>query len=100
MLTIITTLLYSEGLSIEENMTTNPYKGHLTDHVYPMIKYFYPDGRGVLQDYAALIHNAWTDDEDENDVALWPSHSLTRSQPNPITIFGRFWSDILDSALH
>ena len=53
----------------------------LSDHLYPMMKHFYPDGTGLFQDDNAPIHRArgvteWFD-EYKNDVnhMLWPSQS-------------------------
>lgn len=53
-----------------------------TDHINPMMKYFHPDERGLIQDELAPIH--WVPnlserfDEDENDV----SYMLARFQPS------------------
>ena len=61
------------------NTNTNQYKVVLSDHLYPMMKHFYPDGSGLFQDDNTPIHRAqgiteWFD-EHENDVnhMLWPS---------------------------
>ena len=48
----------------------------LCDHLYPMMKHFYPDGSGLLQDDNVSIHRArgvtgWFD-EYENDVMMSP----------------------------
>ncbi len=69
---------------LEGRVTANQYKVVLNDHLYPMMKHFYPDGSALFQDDNAPIHRArgvteWFD-EYENDVnhMLWPS----QSQPN------------------
>ena len=66
---------------LEGRVTANQYKVVLSDHLYPMMKHFYPDGSGLFQDDNAPIHRArgvteWFD-EYENDVnhMLWPSQS-------------------------
>jgi len=65
---------------LERRVTANQYKVVLSDHLYPMMKHFYPDGSG-LQDDNAPIHRArgvteWFD-EFKNNVnhMLWPSQS-------------------------
>ena len=57
---------------LEGRVTANQYKVVLSDHLYPMMKHFYPDGSGLFQDDNAPIHRArgvteWFD-EYENDV--------------------------------
>ncbi len=66
---------------LEGRVTANQYKVVLSDHLYPMMKHFYPDGSGLFQDDNAPVHRArgvteWFD-EYENDVnhMLWPSQS-------------------------
>ena len=59
---------------LEERVTANQYKVVLNDHLYPMMKHFYPDGSGLFQDDNASIHGAqgvteWFD-EYENDHML------------------------------
>ena len=39
-------------------VTANQYKVTLTDHLYPMMKHFYSDGRGLFQYGNALIYMA------------------------------------------
>lgn len=51
-----------------------------TDHLYPMMNHFYPNGRGLFQDDPSPIHiSQWPEwsEEDENEVnyTRWPSHS-------------------------
>ncbi len=65
----------------------NQQKNVLSDHVYPVMKHFYPDGSGLFQDNNAPVHRArgvttWFD-EHENDVnqMLRPSQS---TDLNPI----------------
>lgn len=36
--------------------TTNQYNFFLSDSIHPMMKHFYPDGRGVFQDDPAHIN--------------------------------------------
>lgn len=85
--------LYSEGIQwicyavgafctihLEGRITANQYNVVLSDHLYPMMKHFYPDGSGLPQDDNTPIHSAWGVTEwfeYENDVnhILWPSHS-------------------------
>lgn len=62
-------------------VTAKQYKVVLSDHLYPMMKQFYPDGSSHFQDDNAPIHRArgvseWFD-EFEKDVnhMLWPSRS-------------------------
>ncbi len=71
---------------LEGRVTANQYKVVLSDHLYPMMKHFYPDGSGLFQDDSAPIHRArglteWFD-EYENDVnhMLWPSQSPDLNQ--------------------
>ncbi len=72
---------------LEGRVTANQYKVVLSDHLYPMMKYFYPDGSGLFQDDNAPIHRAggvteWFD-ENENDVnhMLW---SVQSPDLNPV----------------
>lgn len=39
-------------------VTANQYKAVLSDHLYPVMKHFYPDGSGLFQDDNAYIHTA------------------------------------------
>ena len=34
----------------EGGVHSNLYKAVLSDHLYPMMKHFYPDGKGLFQD--------------------------------------------------
>ncbi len=43
---------------IEGKVITNQYKIVLSDHLYPMMKHFYLDGRGLFQDDNGPIHRA------------------------------------------
>ncbi len=59
----------------------NQHKVVLSYRLYPMMKYFYPDGSGLFQGDHTCIHSArglteWFD-EYKNDVnhMLWPSQS-------------------------
>ena len=68
-------------VSLEGRVTANQYKVVLSDHLYPMMKHFYPDGSGLFQDDNTLIHRVrgvteWFD-EYENYVnhMPWPSQS-------------------------
>ena len=76
-------LLHGLGplVPLEGRVTANQYKVVLSDHLYPMMKHFYPDGSGLFQDANDPIHRErgvteWFD-EYENDVnhMLWPSQS-------------------------
>ncbi len=42
----------------EGRVTANQYKVVLSDHLYPMMKNFNPDGSGLFQDDNAPIHRA------------------------------------------
>ncbi len=63
----------------------NQQKAALSDHLYPVMKHFCPDGSGLFQDDSAPIHRArgltecFDEDEDDVNQMLWPS--VTRSQP-------------------
>ena len=43
---------------LKGRVTANQYKVVLSDHLYPMMKHFYPDGSGLFQDDNAPIHRA------------------------------------------
>lgn len=66
---------------LEGEVTANEYTVILSDHLYPMMRHFYPDGSGLFQDDNAPLHRSqevtqWFN-ENENDVnhMLWPSQS-------------------------
>ena len=43
---------------LEGKVTVNQYKVVLSDHLYPVMKHFYPDGSGFFQDDNTPIHRA------------------------------------------
>ncbi len=68
---------------LEGRVTSNQYKVVLNDHLYPMMKYFCPDGSGLFQDDNAPIHRArgvseWFD-EYENSSELHVKKNLSIS---------------------
>ena len=85
---------------LEGRVTANQWK-ILSDHLHPMLKHFYADGTGVLEDDNAPICRAWgvTEwfDEYENGVnhMLWPLQSLNLSPIEHLV-----WNSMLNSALH
>lgn len=68
----------------------NQYKVIPTDHLYPMMKRFYPGGCVLFQEDPAPIHRAWrlTELFDQNaSHVLWPSY------------YRRFWKWLLTKTL-
>ncbi len=43
---------------LEGRVTADQYKVVLSDHLYPVMKHFYPDGSGLFKDDNAPIHRA------------------------------------------
>ncbi len=73
------------------------------DHLYSMLKHFYPDRSGRFQDNNVPIHRAlgvadwfgvwkWC----ESYAMAFHSHQISTE----LSTSGRFWTDLLDSALH
>lgn len=66
---------------LEGRVTSNQYEVALSDHLYPIMKHFYPDCNRLIQDDNASIRRAqrvteWFD-ECENYMTrmLWPSQA-------------------------
>ena len=78
-----TSLITHSVLEKKENTNRGKkeYKVVLSDHLYPMMKHFYPDGSGLFQDDNAPIHRArgvteWFDEYgNDGNHMLWPSQS-------------------------
>lgn len=64
----------------ESTSTQNQDKALLSDHFYPIVKHFYPNGSGLFQDDPTLLHSAreFTKcfDEDQSDVNHMLSYDL------------------------
>lgn len=61
---------------LEGRVTANQYKHILSDRFYPVMKYFYPDARGLFEDDIVPIHRAWGVTvwfESYINHMLWPS---------------------------
>ena len=81
------------------------HKVVVSHHLYPVMKHFYPDVSGLFQDDNVPIYTRFT----RGHWMFWwvwiwyVSHALalavTRSQPK-LNTYERFWTDVLDSALH
>ncbi len=86
---------------LEGRATANQYKVVLSDHLYPMMKHFYPDGSGLFQDDDAPTYKAWgvtglmSMKMNETWIICYGlrSHQIS-TQSNT---YGRFWTDVLDS---
>lgn len=80
---------------LDGKLTANQYKVILTDQLYPMMKHFYPIGRGLFQEDSAPSTGlaGLPNGLKRKNHILCPSHS---SDLNP---FGLLW-EILDSALY
>lgn len=83
----------------DKRVTANQYK--VTDHLYLLMKHFYPDEICLFQDNPASIYRAgrlteWCDVQ-ENGVShrLWPSQSQISHQLND---YGSFWSDVVEKS--
>ncbi len=52
--------LYGLGplVPLEGRVTADQYKVVLSDHLYPVMKHFYPDGSGLFQGDGTPIHRA------------------------------------------
>lgn len=82
---------------LQGRVTANQYKVISSDHLYPMIKYFYPDGSGLLQD-----DNASGSTEALMSMKMMLSICCgLRSHQNStqLNTCGTFWTDMLGSIL-
>lgn len=63
---------------LERRLAANQCKGFLTDHLHPVMKHFYPDGSGLVQEDTAPTYRArglieLFDKSDHGVHLLWPS---------------------------
>lgn len=82
------------------------FKVLLTDHLYLIMKHFYPNGSGLLQNYSSPIHRPWGLTEwfmeGKNDVNQFVicyglhSHRISTQ----LNTYAKFWSDIFVNVLY